>query len=427
MAVIEPVDEPSAAAPSTATRTALPKPPPRSGDFSYAHDGAPRDLESTLKSWDSVPLFMKDLPSDSTDDTSAAALEALQSLAFDGTPDEVASQFKSQANEYFLSKRYREALGFYTQAIEANPADQKLLETLYANRAACNLELENFGACLRDTSKVLALNGKNEKAYYRATRALLALDRCEDAIKCAQLGLEVNEANAAIASLKAKAEERLARAKRMEEEKSERKRREDLLGKALQQALLVRGLWLETTPRPPDNPQPAHFDPESLAGTSSDPKLPLTGGDTKWTTPDVIRTPLVLPVFFIYPQHAQSDFISDYHEDAPLSSYLSTMFPREARGSLPWDAHGEYYDANLQVYATTRKQRLLKLGRKLTLREVMDQAFKEADASKGEHKVKDRDGLVMRDGILSLVVLPKGKAEAEWVETFKSEREKAKK
>ncbi|KAJ9479549.1 Hsp70/Hsp90 co-chaperone CNS1 [Pseudozyma hubeiensis] len=426
MAVIEPVEE--TAPPSTTTRTPLPKPPPRSGDFSYdpsssstSASSAPRDLDATLKSWDSVPLFMKDLPnsSDSTD----VALEALQSLAFDGSPNEVAAQFKTQANDYFTAKRFREALGFYTQAIDSSPTDTALTETLHANRAACHLELQNYGMALRDTSRVLELNGRNEKAYYRATRALIALGRDEDAVKCATLGLEVNPENEAIRGLKKKAEGNIASAKKREEEKAERERRKSLLEKTLHQALLVRGLWLETTPRPPDNPKPAHFDPETLSSTPSDPALPLSA---TWSSPDPIRTPLILPLFLIYPLHSQSDFISDYHEDTPLSTYLSHIFPPSTRGSLPWDTSGEYYDKNLQVYAETRKRRLLKLGKKLTLREVMDQAFKEADEAKGEDRVKDRDGLVMKDGILSLYVLPRGEAEGQWVERFKREREKSK-
>ncbi|TKY88478.1 hypothetical protein EX895_002466 [Sporisorium graminicola] len=415
MAVIESIPD---NAPTT--KTPLPKPPPRSGDFTYAQTDQPRDLESTLKSWDSVPLFMKDLPTDESTDT---ALEALQSLAFDGTPDEVASNFKQQANDYFKAKRYREALGFYTQAIDAAPQDKALLETLYANRAACNLELKNYGATLRDTSAVLGLNERSEKAYYRATRALLALDRFQDAIDCAAHGVKVNPDNAEIAALKSKAEQKLADVERRKKEAEERARRKDLLAKTLQQALLVRGLWLETTPRPPDNPQPAHFDPESLPASSKD-TLPLS---ESWTPPDIIRTPLVLPVFLMYPQHAQSDFIPDFHEDSTLTAYLSTIFPRDQLGSLPWDSRREYYDDNLNVYATTRKQRLLKLGKKLTLRQVMDQAFKEADTAKGEDGVKDRDGLVMRDGILSLVVVPKGEAENKWVGEFKAQRDKASK
>lgn len=423
MAIIEPVVD-EAPTPITNTST-LPKPPPRSGDFTYAQpDDKPRNLEETLASWDSVPLFMKDLPSSSTSTENDTALEALQSLAFDGTPDQVASNFKSQANDYFRSKRYREAAGFYTQAIDAGPQDKVLLETLYANRAACNLELQNFGLVLKDTSAVLGINTKNEKAFYRAAKALLALDRAKDAMECCNHGIQVNPENQAMYALKRKAEEQMEKQTRAEAEKKERKRRGDAMAKAVQQALVVRGLWLETTPRPPDNPTPAHFDPASLPAHSN-MSLPLVGGTT-WTAPDVIRTPLVVPVFFMYPQHAQSDFISDYHEDTPIAEYISTIFPTHSRGSLPWDTKGEYYDDNLQVYASTRKQRLLKVGRKLTLRQVIDMGYKDADLAKGEDKVKDRDGIVMRDGILSLIVVPKGEPEKEWVEKFKADREKNK-
>ena len=430
MAVISPVEEPAPTPAGSSSRTTLPKPPPRTSGFTYAQPhNAPRDLDGTLASWDSVPLFMRNLPdntsssnrSSSTEDASGIALEALQSLVFDATPNEVASQFKCQANEYFHSRRFREALGFYNQAIEANASDNSLLETIHANRAACQLELGNFASVLRDTSKVLELNASNEKAYYRAGKALLALDRYEDALRCLHLGVQVGPDNAAMGSLKKQAEEKLAKKKKHEQERLEQQRRQQGMQKALHQALLARGLWLETTTRPPDNPKPAHFDPQSLAPSCDPTNLALTSA---WNPPDIIRTPLVVPVFFIYPQHAQSDFIRDYHEDTSLSTYLSTIFPLKALGNLPWDSAAEYHEANLHVYATTKRNRLLKIGKKLTLRQVIHHAFKQADQSRGQDRVKDRDGLVMRDGVLSLVVVPRGKAEEEWVARFKAERER---
>lgn len=54
---------------------------------------------------------------------------------------EIAQNFKEQGNEYFKGKRYREALGFYTQGVGAKPDDVQLKEALLLNRAACNLEL----------------------------------------------------------------------------------------------------------------------------------------------------------------------------------------------------------------------------------------------------------------------------------------------
>ena len=44
----------------------------------------PASIDETLASFDSVPLFMKSIPQDDTDND---ALGALQSLAFDGSPD----------------------------------------------------------------------------------------------------------------------------------------------------------------------------------------------------------------------------------------------------------------------------------------------------------------------------------------------------
>ena len=57
---------------------------------------------------------------------------------------EVAQNFKEQGNDYYKGKRYREAVGFYTQGLEANPTDTLLHEALLCNRAACNLELREI-------------------------------------------------------------------------------------------------------------------------------------------------------------------------------------------------------------------------------------------------------------------------------------------
>lgn len=55
--------------------------------------------------------------------------------------EEIAQSFKEQGNDYFKGKRYREALNFYTQGVDAKPTDPVIQEALLCNRAACNLEL----------------------------------------------------------------------------------------------------------------------------------------------------------------------------------------------------------------------------------------------------------------------------------------------
>lgn len=54
---------------------------------------------------------------------------------------EVAENFKNQGNDCFKQgkKFYKDALLFYTNGLEVFCKDDKLNETLYVNRAACNL------------------------------------------------------------------------------------------------------------------------------------------------------------------------------------------------------------------------------------------------------------------------------------------------
>lgn len=58
--------------------------------------------------------------------------------------------------------------------------------------------------------------------------------------------------------------------------------------------------------------------------------------------------------------------------------------------------------------------RLLNVGRKVTLRDVC-RAVGAGGAGGGEH-----DGLEVKNGCSTLVVVPKGKVERKWVEEYKS-------
>jgi len=90
------------------------------------------------------------------------------------------------------------------------------------------------------------------------------------------------------------------------------------------------------------------------------------------------------------------------------------MFPPQAPAP-DWDEKGEYVDGQLVVYAITRRKRLLKVGKKMTLVDV-------CKASKGKEG-ESRDGLEVKDGCLTFVVLPKGDVEQKWVDDFKRARD----
>jgi len=86
------------------------------------------------------------------------------------------------------------------------------------------------------------------------------------------------------------------------------------------------------------------------------------------------------------------------------------MFPPQAPPP-DWDKAGQYTANILVVYAMTRRKRLLKVGKKMTLRDVCIAA----KAKEGEPK----DGLELKDGCLTFVVVPKGEVEQNWVDEFK--------
>lgn len=141
------------------------------------------------------------------------------------------------------------------------------------------------------------------------------------------------------------------------------------------------------------NPVAPHFDPE-------DPK----------------KASLIFPVCFLYPEHATSDIISEFHEDTTFVEHIENMFPPQAPPP-DWDKKVTYTAANLVVYATTYTKRLFKVGKKMTLRDV-------CTVAKPKEGVKV-DGLELRDGCLSFVVMPKGDVETKWIEEFKKMRDTA--
>lgn len=175
------------------------------------------------------------------------------------------------------------------------------------------------------------------------------------------------------------------------------------------------------TPSPPDNPHPPHFDPESLP---IDPSLytpPGSAAVEPWTPPPA-HAPLIYPVFLLYPTYSQSDLITHFDENTTLSDHINVMFPPSPSalsGWADWDTKREYCGPNLVVYLETAHRRLLKAGRELTLREVIQKAVKTLDDGKV-------DGVVLRDGLLSFIVLVKGEQEKKWIEEYKQKRDQDK-
>lgn len=106
------------------------------------------------------------------------------------------------------------------------------------------------------------------------------------------------------------------------------------------------------------------------------------------------------PVLFLYPLHAQTDFIKAVGEGESVLQHLEYILP------LPWDERGEYRVEDVECYMETSVGGLIKVGKKLALVKLL------------------RSGKVeVVDGLVRIYVVPKARA-AEWIEEFKKRRGK---
>jgi tetratricopeptide (TPR) repeat protein len=151
---------------------------------------------------------------------------------------EVAQNFREQGNDCFRAgkAKYPDAISFYTKAIETECSDNNIIEACLANRAACNLELKNYGRVLNDCSKCLEINPQNVKALYRSARALFALDKLVETIDCCDHALITDPENKAVKDIREKALTRknmIDEKIRQKQEKEERERnKKQILEKA---------------------------------------------------------------------------------------------------------------------------------------------------------------------------------------------------
>ncbi|KAH7312862.1 hypothetical protein BKA65DRAFT_147917 [Rhexocercosporidium sp. MPI-PUGE-AT-0058] len=383
--------------PTTNDGTTTPALPPALADIRHK-TGA-----EILADLNTVPLFMTDLEEND-------GIEALKALAYEGTPAEVAQGFKERGNESFVEKSWRDAKEFYEKGInvllvevrkrqaaekiqskmkgkgkvDGEEVDEeevkkeiKILEACLVNRAACHLELKNYRSCTLDCGSALRINPRNVKAFYRCSKALLALDRIIEADDACARGLAIDPDNKALQGVAKeiiKRNEIVAARKKKDLEREQRKRLEAI---TLAAALKARNIKTRKTAQPPEMEDAAI----SLVPEPTDPTSTLS-----------------FPTVLLYPLHLESDFIKAFNETEPLGHHLSYILP------LPWDKSGEYTPLGVECYMETLAGGLIKVGRKVPLLKVL---------SEGKVEIVDE--------VVKIFVVPKPKADA-WVREFKMKK-----
>jgi len=90
---------------------------------------------------------------------------------------------KKRGNDAFRTKDYQSAIELYTQAIEEDPTLDALNATLYGNRAAAHMGLEQYENAEYDCTKSLTIDENYNKVRLRRARCYMSLEKYDDAVR----------------------------------------------------------------------------------------------------------------------------------------------------------------------------------------------------------------------------------------------------
>jgi tetratricopeptide (TPR) repeat protein len=163
---------------------------------------------------------------------------AYSKLEADMIPDDeksqiTASDYKQLGNDCFKGNRYEEAISHYTEALKYLPRGNEHDEQraiLYANRAACSMNMLQFEPSLYDLDRSLELNPTYLKAIVRHSNTLEKLEKYDEALSDAKKWVEMEASNHSKSSTLAQAKEAVERLEKLIKERDE-KMKEEMMGK----------------------------------------------------------------------------------------------------------------------------------------------------------------------------------------------------
>lgn len=203
---------------------------------------------------------------------------------------------------------------------------------------------ENYRSTTLDCASALRVNPKNVKAFYRSSVALHALDKIPEAEDAVTRGLAIDPNNKSLQQVATKVAvrkegvQRVAAKKKAEEERARRSKQ------ILNAALHARQIRTRRTAQPPEMEDAGiRLVPDPLSPESS----------------------VEFPAVFLYPMHAQSDFIKAFSELTSIADHLGYIFP------LPWDEKKEYTVDGVDCFMETVTKGLIKAGKKLPLLQIL--------------------------------------------------------
>ncbi|KAK9067516.1 hypothetical protein SSX86_011627 [Deinandra increscens subsp. villosa] len=260
-----------------------------------------------------------------------ADLDAISALK-----ESAAIELKEEGNKYVKmgKKHYSEAINCYTRAINQKALSDTETSIIFSNRAHVNLLLGNYGRALSDSEEAIKLSPTYVKAFYRAAKASLSLNKLVEAKAFSEKGLVHNPDNEELKKLK----------KQIDSQISELQQREAQVSKALKEA-------------------------KELVSAVEDRRLKM--GKATFQELIGLKKPILdkdrilhWPVLLLYAEVMSSDFIEDFCETDMFSahldliSFLAHFFDQKITKiagkliaePLPWDKENAYTRDAIELY-----------------------------------------------------------------------------
>eukprot|EP01137_Pigoraptor_chileana_P019545 Opistho-2@80713 len=327
------------------------------GEIPRYKDHLSDDADKFFEDMEKVPLFMTKSP-DSINSEDAPALAALQSIIYeDSTPENRANYHKEVGNEEFKKGKahYKMALKCYDDGLKENCGVASVEAALYSNRAMVQLNLGNYRSCVDDCKEARKRDPSAIKVYYRAAKALSAVERYAEAVQWCDDGLAVDAANTSIQELRSSALKLKAAKEKKERAADAQRRKEKQATDALDSAIRARGIRLGNATANPA---------ADVRGVVHNPT-----GTSVYIDADSV---LHWPVCFLYPESGQSDFVADFNENTMISAQVDAVLAERP----PWDEAGAYVSSTCDVFFEhfaegSHDSVLVPVNRSATLREVL--------------------------------------------------------
>ncbi|XP_029355506.1 tetratricopeptide repeat protein 4 isoform X1 [Echeneis naucrates] len=322
--------------------------------------------------FDKIPMFMKTAPEE-IDPKTYPELACLQAIIHDEDrpPEEQAKTLKDEGNAFFKEKNYQKAILSYTAGLKKKCGDQELSTVLLTNRAAAHFHLGNMRSALNDAASAKKIKPDHLKALIRGAQCCTELRNFSEAIQWCDEGLRAHPTDKKLQELRAAANKHKRAAER--DARKAKATGKKLLGEkeALLVAIKDRGIKLLQSAKPAQCGSDS--EDEDVGNSLAISQLRLDGLSSQEATGAQVfldeQGSLHWPVFFLYPEHQQSDFISAFCENNCFMDHLVVMFGEELP---PWDADRKYNPQSLQLYfEDEEKETLYQVNPEMSLLKVL--------------------------------------------------------